>query len=343
MRKVSQYTNLAVGVLDRIVRPRVSKVTIPVTYDCNQKCKTCDIWKINKEDPSLRAKEVAVEEFGKFLQVNRLLWVALTGGEPFLRKDMSNLLEEALTHCSLVSVTTNGFDWAKLTQDVGLGLSRSRDSLLAVNVSFEGPQDIHDMVTGTEGSYRRALSTLKALRALGNPRLRVGVSYTTSSYNEGRFLDFVQEMGRDFPGLNALTYGIGQDSPSYYQDSLHRVKVAPQEEEVRQVVNMALPSFKGYSPFTWVGRKYLEGLVNGRRPKCVAGTYSLMLDPYWNVYPCMFFCPSTPVGNLREVDFDLRKLDYARIKDLVGKCKIPCWTPCEAYSTIVFRPWRVLR
>ncbi len=338
-----QSLPLAAGVLGRIVRPRVSRVTIPITYDCHQKCKTCDIWKINKENPDLRKAEMKLEEFEAFCSVNDLFWIALTGGEPFLQKDIVGILKAALTYSKLVSITTTGFSSKKIEKDICQGLVSS-SAVLALNVSFEGPKCLHDEITGVKGSYQRALDTYKRLLLTSEAqdgRLRVGISYTTSSYNIGKLDEFMEDVEREVPGVPRLTYGIAQDSPSYYQSESHRIKVAPPSTEVESLVRKMLPTL-GKGPFDWVNRKYLEGLVDGHKPQCVAGQYSLMLDPYWNVYPCMFFCPDVPVGNLREVDFDLGKLDLTRCREEVKNCRIPCWTPCEAYSTIVFRPWRVL-
>lgn len=338
---------LAVSVLDRIVRPRISRVTLPITYECNQRCKTCDIWQINKKNPRLREKEITLEEFNRFCETSNLLWIAFTGGEPFVRHDIHLVLLKALEKVRLVSLTTNGFSGEKIWDDVYWNCLRllRGNSVLAINVSFEGPEDIHDEIAGVRGSFQRALDTYRKLYWIStnrDSRLRVGISYTSSSYNQGRFGDFVKELKGEFPGPEGITYGIGQDSPSYYQDSERSEKVALSDFQLNLFIHDILAGFKiGRNPFNYVNKKYLEGLVNGKQPKCVAGQYSLMLDPYWNVYPCMFFCPDNPIGNLREVGFDLKRLDYSKCSELVGNCK-GCWTPCEAYSTIVFRPWRAL-
>ena len=67
-----------------------------------------------------------------------------------------------------------------------------------------------------------------------------------------------------------------------------------------------------------------------------------MFDPYCNAYPCMFFCPTEAIGNLRELEWDIKNLDFERCKKLVGSCRTPCWTPCETFPTMLFRPWRAL-
>lgn len=341
--------NLGVDVLGRIVKPRISKVTIPITYDCNQRCKTCGIWATNLKDPELKKKEITEDEFSKFITKNDLLWVAFTGGEPFSRSDMNRILFWALSYCKMVSITTNGFNPDKILKDVkgALASRGSRpDSYLALNISMNGSREVHDSIAGTPGSFDNARETLKTLRSIQNPRLSVGVSYTSSSFNKGEFDTYLREMKDIGIGLDNITYGMGQDSPSYYQGTNCKSRVYPGEDYIKDFSRTILKDLRiGTDPLKWVSRIYLEGFVkgyqNGKSPKCVASQYSLMLDPYWNSYPCMFYCPSLTIGNLRNTDFDIQGLDLATGRRTAKSCK-GCWTPCESYSTIVFRPWRCL-
>jgi len=338
MSKVSQYVGLTTSVLGRIVRPRISRVTIPVTYNCNQKCKTCGIWSINRESPELRKEELTLEEFKMFCQTNNLLWIAFTGGEPFLRRDMSEIMSTALSHARFVSITTNGSLPDKVIKDTKEALGGSGGSI-TMSVSFNGPEAVHNEISGVKNSYKKAYETFSRLREITNSRLRIGISYTTSGFNSGQLFRFIEEFGEPLD-LTTISYVIAQDSPSYFRED--RAIVPPLTDEITELVKAVLPHYKVGNLFDFIGRRYLEGLLNGRKQKCVAGQYNLMLDPYWNVYPCMFFCPTNPIGNLRELDFDLSRIDYEKCKELVRGCKVSCWTPCEAYPTMLFRPWRAL-
>lgn len=339
--KVSQTLGLATAVLGRIVRPKISRVTIPVTYDCNQKCKTCGIWDLNKGEDSRKREELTLEEFSQFCRTNDILWIALTGGESFLRKDMDEVLSIAMSHSNFVSVVTNGFSANKIVRDVegALALPVSK-ATITVSVSFNGPELVHDEIAGVKGSYRRARETYKELEELKHPRLRVNISYTSSNFNLGKFEGFTKEFGKPI-GIADLTYLVAQDSPSYFRTDWEKV-IPPTLRETQELIKGLLPTYKVSSVFDFIGKKYLEGWLNGHRVGCVAGTYNLMFDPYWNAYPCMFYCPTEPIGNLREVGWDIRNLDFKKCRELVDNCKSPCWTPCETFSTMLFRPWRCL-
>lgn len=333
---------LALDVLGRIIRPRISKVTIPITYECNQKCKTCGIWTTYRQNPGKKSSEITPSEFSKFCSNNDLLWIAFTGGEPFLRPDMGVILSIALQYCKLVSVTSNGFSPSKILLNVTNALLKTDKSILAINISMNGSKIVHDEIANTPGSFDRARDTLKALRDLQNPRLKVGVSYTSSSLNKWEFSTYLREMQDIGISLENITFGMGQDSPSYYQGGVVKDTVDPGKSYTQDFAKEIAFKLDGkFNPFVQISKKYLRGYYKEQYPKCVAGQYSLMLDPYWNVYPCMFYCPSTPCGNLREVGFNISKLDLSSCKSIVKTCA-GCWTPCECYSTIVFRPWRCL-
>src|SRR5262249_30275222 len=71
---------------------------------------------------------------------------------------------------------------------------------------------------------------------------------------------------------------------------------------------------------------------------CTALSSSCFIDAYWNLYACSIW--SEMVGNLRENAFDLRSLwesDRRRElrNDVVEEQCSHCWTPCEAYPTIL--------
>jgi len=173
--KLVRYAGLAGSILGRIVRPRVSRVTFLITYDCNQRCKTCDIWQINKKNPDLRKTEITLGEFEQFCQYNDLLWIALCGGEPFVREDINEILRLALSSVKLVSITTNGSNTDKILNSVVYALEKSRGSTLAVNVSFNGRKEVHNGISGVKDSYGKALQSFKGLRAIKNNRLKAGI------------------------------------------------------------------------------------------------------------------------------------------------------------------------
>ena len=77
----------------------------------------------------------------------------------------------------------------------------------------------------------------------------------------------------------------------------------------------------------------------GKSPlPCSALSSSCFIDAYWNLFACSIW--DAKVGNLRESQFDLQALwnsDRRRQlrQDVVEEHCSHCWTPCEAYPTIL--------
>ena len=80
-------------------------VVISVSFRCNSKCRTCDVWRKPNDD-------LTVDEWDKvFASLGRApFYMTFTGGEPFLRKDLDELVIRAYRHCQpeVITIPTNG-------------------------------------------------------------------------------------------------------------------------------------------------------------------------------------------------------------------------------------------
>ena len=356
--KILRDTRTAFTVLKRMVRPQISRVGVSITYDCNQHCKTCDIWRINKENPKLRKKEMSLEEFQEFCKANpQLIWIALTGGEPYLKKDMKGFLDAccSVPSLKLISITTNGSVPDKIEEDIRhfLGNGR-RDITVASSVSFEGPLEKHDEICGTPGSYKKALDTLRRLEKFQeeDSRVRTGISYTLSSFGLGGLKATMESLGKYCPPVSQVQIGIGQEA-EYYQWKDHK-SVVPEYLALADELEWFRRQFTlrdKLDPYGLVSDTYLRKAVQCYRdgakfPRCVAGQYSCSVGPYWYVHPCLFMFQHS-LGDLRDYGYNLQSLldgTKETWKPLVDRCvrEKGCWTLCEDYCMIVMRPWRVL-
>lgn len=358
MSKIARDVSTGFSMLRRIAVPEVTRVAVHITYDCNQRCKTCDIWRINKENPELRKKEVTLKEFERFCGVNPgILWMCLTGGEPYLKKDMKGFLDACcgIPGLKLISISTNGSVPDKIEDDVRHFMKNPRkDITLATQVSFEGPESLHDEMSGTPGSYKKALDSLNRLGKLEkeDSRVRSGIGFTLSYYNQGYLLPTLKSLGNSCPPAKQIQMAFGQEADYYHWKEYRRV--VPDEDELVKETRTFMGLTKWYDkldPYSIVEqlyhRKALQIHTNGVKvPRCVACQYTVTIDPYWEVHPCLFKFGYS-LGNLRDSDFRLQELVDATKKTwkpYVDECNktSKCWTLCEDYMMIVARPWRVL-
>jgi MoaA/NifB/PqqE/SkfB family radical SAM enzyme len=151
----SQKDELRQAVLNaKSFRPLYIKVK--VFYGCNLKCEMCNHWRETREPPISgdRFKEVLNElaELGTRK-------IHISGGEPMLRPQVPDMIEQASTLGIKVTMTTNGtlIDKAKAKRLVEAGLR-------GVNISIDSPiRKMHEKIRGVEGSYK---ATIKAVSAL---------------------------------------------------------------------------------------------------------------------------------------------------------------------------------
>ncbi len=132
-------------------------LTYLVTFRCNARCVMCNSWqKTSGEELSLEAIE------GIFRQLPRLHAVRLSGGEPFLRRDLRDIADLAAAHLRpmYLHITSNGF----LTEQiVRFCETRKRALPLMLLLSLDGVGERHDAVRGIPGAWKKAMRTLSAL------------------------------------------------------------------------------------------------------------------------------------------------------------------------------------
>lgn len=127
-----------------------------VTMACNMRCKHC-----GSSCETALPGELTTEEAFKFIDMCKDLnmkWVSISGGEPFTRSDLVQLIRRLRDKGILVNIISNGWliseDIVKQLQDV---------NGLRVNISIDGPEYIHDEVR-KQGSFARSKNSFELLR-----------------------------------------------------------------------------------------------------------------------------------------------------------------------------------
>ncbi len=316
------------------------KVNFALTYWCQYRCKTCNIWKRKPEN------ELTTDEVLKFVARNHgISWLDVTGGEIFLRKDIGEILEAVVTSWKdllLLHFPTNGFLTDQIVR-VCERLARRGGPQIIVTVSIDGDQTVNDEVRGIRGGYRAQIETFNALRKI--PGLRTVFGMTLSAFNVGRFEETLRACQRDCPGLDVADFhlNVAQASEHYYGNA-ESTQIAPAPDqalaEVRVYRKMrGLPR----SMADWVEKVYLEHLevyleTRALPMRCHSLRSSCFIDPWGTVFPCITY--TRPLGTLRDTDMELAPIwDAATTRTVQqeiwnGECP-QCWTACEAYQSIL--------
>lgn len=177
----------------KMQKPRA--VSLEVTHRCIAKCIMCNIWRIPENTPLLSADEwLALLSHDLFTD---LVELDITGGEPFLRSDLADILtavcqmkKNHLASLKSIAVTTNGF----LTRRV---LEESRKILLeaqraGVDVvmacAMDAVGEVHNTIRRYPGGWCKVDQTIQGLKGLRNDfsNLIIGLKTTVLPVNVGQ-------------------------------------------------------------------------------------------------------------------------------------------------------------
>lgn len=311
------------------------KVNFACTYRCNLRCRTCNIWK--KKPP----EELRPSEIERIFSNLKTEWVNLTGGEPFIMNDLPEIVNaiKEKSNPYIMNVTTNGFLTDKITGDIKeilrLGIPR-----VLCGVSIDGPEETHDRIRGVRGSWKRAVATYKELKPLSCDNFKTFISYTVSSMNADMFYKAMGEIKKSVSdiGEGDFHFNIYHTSEHYYSNSLQNgfIRAIPEYFE-------KYGSESNSFPLAFLKRRYVQHVrdyIKNHRTniRCASLSSSCFIDSVGNVYPCIHY--NKNLGNLRDHEYDINRIwnnDRAKAarREIVDKGCPGCWTPCEAYQTIL--------
>jgi MoaA/NifB/PqqE/SkfB family radical SAM enzyme len=171
---------------------RVEALSMEVTRRCVARCVMCNIWRMRPTAPELQAADWLA--LLKEPILSELKELDITGGEPFLRSDLVDLLQGVsrlkATHlrqlCS-VAITTNGLLTDKVLNDVGrvIGPLETAGVALVFACGCDAVNTTHDRIRNVAGAWRRLNATLEGLLALRrkHPSLILGIKTTVTRFN----------------------------------------------------------------------------------------------------------------------------------------------------------------
>lgn len=319
------------------------RLTFAVTNRCQAHCVMCNIWRKPAD------KELSLAEINTiFARAGRFSWINLTGGELFQREDHLDIFRAISRHCRslyLLNFPTNGFQTDEIVATVREILDRMSIPRLMVTVSLDGPPELHDKIRNLPGSWDRALATFHQLRELRSRRFSVYLGYTIQSANLHAFDNMMAAARRKLGELSVddLHVNLAHVSGHYYANS--DFTGIPDPEEAGRLLDRVSAARKQrlLDPVAFLERNYQRIARSYRRTgfvplTCQAAAASCFIDPEGNVFPCSGF--AAPIGSLRENDYDLYRMWRGAARHKVrsavrdGACP-GCWTPCEAYQTIL--------
>jgi len=298
-------------------------LTISVTNLCNSHCRTCYIWKLYDDQPGLKQKELRTEEFDKIFNSlgSSVFWATLSGGEPFLRQDLPQICESLCQHCqpSIINIPTNSLVPEAIENKTKRILEKCDCPSLIVNLSLDGLKEEHDKIRNVPGNFRKFNETYQRLRKLKSefPNLHLGIHSVVSKYSIAKLFD-VYEYAKDLGCDSYITEVAENRSELFNKDK----DIAPSHDQYAAFVNGLVertthdnnPSGDSVSRTTRAFRlAYYELAAEVLRKRrqvvsCYAGYASCQISAFGDVWPCCILGYDYSMGNIRESDYDFRKI-----------------------------------
>lgn len=320
-----------------------------VTGRCNARCKMCFYWQ--EIDSASQEDELTLKEIEKISSHwGRLYYLSLGGGEPTLRGDLDQIADifikgngAKIVHFS--TNCTNPKTVFKVTKSIA---QRHPAILVKVALSLDGVADRHDEIRGVKGLFKKVVETERGLRRLRQLYGNIGVDATTvfCKYNEDeidRIIDFVEKKMEVDGHYITLVRGRVKDEAikdvdlSRYADALERTKKLKTKKEDRLG---SLQSFL-YKAAKITARDFIEKTATNQRLylPCVAGTKMIEIYENGDVCPCEIL--NQKIGNLREVNYDIKKiLATPKAKKTIRAIKDSrcfCSFECAMQANVVYR------
>ena len=285
--------------------------TVIVTYRCNARCNMCDCFK----DPTRPDEEITLEDIRKLPE---MAFTNITGGEPFIRQDIPEIVRELYKKSDRIVISTNGYFTDRI-----IALCKEFPKV-GIRISIEGLQETNDAIRGIPNGFERGYTTLKTLVEMGHPDVGFGMTVQDMNCEDlVPLYNISNEMGMEFATATLHNSFYFRKTDNKIND---KMKVAKNFEKL---INELL---KSRSPKKWFRAYFNHGLINyiygnPRLLPCDMSKDAFFIDPFCDVIPCNGMACKAVMGNLHDTDWDtLWNSEQAKkVREQTKHCDRNCW------------------
>ena len=328
------------------------------TSRCNLKCSHC----FYHDSLNKRFNELTLEEIDKITKtMDPILQLLLTGGEPYLRHDLDQIVKIFYENCKvpIMTIPSNGWYLLKMDKQIRNMMEWCPKLTLNQQISIDGIGADHNairmdkQIKGPENSFEKAIKTIKHLKELQKiyNRINIGIIITFTNENQKKFKNIVKEI-YDLTKPDNITINLVRGDPKEKVNinldlNLYREAVKYRDELFYNKKMSGHTRFKGNKLAT-AGRIMLNKLTNKIYEEnkyvtpCYAGNLSGVMYPEGDVYPCEILGDDHKIGNIRDFDLNFKKLWLSQkakkeVK-FIRKSKCYCTHECFNIVNILFNP-----
>jgi MoaA/NifB/PqqE/SkfB family radical SAM enzyme len=332
-------------------------LTFSVTNLCQSRCQTCNIWEVYKKQPDLRQDELSLDEIERiFCHIGPIYFFNISGGEPFLRPDLPEIVGLAIDHMRprIIHTPTNAISPGRVEEGVirilDIMASKKWQVPFTVKPSLDGVGEMHDKIRGVPGNFDKVMDTVERLKRVrqGYPNLHVELGTVVSKmnmYHLEELADFVHSL----EGIESYRNEIAEERAEFFNQD---TSITPTADEYAELM-------KGFSQRIWANTrakrelarvtealrlvyyKYAARIMKENRQvlPCYGGVTNAHINPYGQVWPCAVLGYDQPMGDLKDHDYDFHQLwnsEQARqVRAYIKAHNCACPLANQSYSNIL--------
>jgi MoaA/NifB/PqqE/SkfB family radical SAM enzyme len=332
-----------------------------VTKNCNARCGHCLLGSHERH-----VGELTIDEIEKVSRsMDDMIFFTPTGGEPFLRKDLPEIVKifHQNNHAPNVGIPTNGSLTSRVVDGTREMLDACPDLDLHIDISIDGVGEDHDRFRGFKGLFDRAIRTYRELRVLEKhyKNFSACIQIAVSAYNHEK-LNELYDYLKTYVGVNTvftllLRGGPKDPAAKYtppidpqanqfnignYLDFHYRLERDNKARELSGYYKLPFGDFINAKRI--IRPKLIAQMVKERRfvIPCSAGTLGGNMLSNGDVLACELMGQEQILGNVRECDYDFKKIWHSQkaneVRAWISKTKCYCTYECFMTVNILFNP-----
>ncbi len=327
-------------------------LTFFVTRRCNARCPFCFYLSSEAEQET---SELSLNEIQKISSsMGRLLWLAFSGGEIFLRNDLTEITKifYEKNKPSIILFPTNGLLTDTIREKIELILKHCKKSTIVVKLSLEGPEHVHDSIRGAKNSFQKTMNTYTALGELLEkyPNFDLGINTVFSSENQDHMDELFEFVSRlDKIKTHTVSLIRGEISDKKFKD----IDIEKYHETIKKLESNLKNKISSIYRFRGAKLKAAQDILQRsliyetmikkkQLIPCYAGRLNLVLTETGDLYPCESFTPDMRLGNIRESEYDIKRiLHTGNAKSVIRSIEEKgcyCTHECYFMTNILFNP-----
>lgn len=320
-----------------------------VTTKCSASCKHCLLGSEDRHFDELTLDEIELMSH----HMDPLLFLLITGGDPFIRDDISDIVKIFYRKPGFrnLGMPSNGYYGDKIVNEAERILKDCPGIDFAIDISIDGIGEDHDEIRQKPGLFEKAVSTYRELEklTLKYDNFNLNVAVTVSAYNHDKLDDLYNFLKKDL-GAKTINHLLCRGNPREKDAlSINMDNYATFSDKLDQ--DMKRNVLKGYHGYPFADMVNAMKMIRQRLISkisledryivpCYAAHLGAIVYPDGDIAPCEL--RNETLGNLRTTGYNFREIfqsdEVEKIRRRIRKEGCHCTYECFLTNAVMFNP-----